>query len=245
MMLGRRIFGILVAAGMGMRMGFKKQFALLAGKPIWERSGDALTAGGVERIWLVVPSDDVDAVRRHLDGEGRSDVYTVVAGGATRAESVGHGVQAILSEWEGRLEDVIVAVHDAVRPFVTPEDVRRVVEAATGCGGAVLGQPCVDTLKRVDSDLRIVGTVPRAGLWQAQTPQAFALDVLARAYADASILERATDDAMLVESLGLPVQMVRVSGVNVKITTPADLEFAQWLAERRWGDQRDAHGDRV
>ncbi|MCL6547395.1 MAG: 2-C-methyl-D-erythritol 4-phosphate cytidylyltransferase [Alicyclobacillus sp.] len=259
-----RTYGILVAAGHGTRMGFRKQYTLLAGLPMWERAAEALLAGGVEHVWVVVPPEDVAAVERHVTARGRESLFSVVAGGSTRCDSVRHGLSAVLSVCREQpspvedapvsrmgasdaparsVSDVLVAVHDAARPFVLAQDVEAVIAAAERCGGAVLGQPCADTIKRVD-DGRIVETVPRAYLWQAQTPQVFRASWLWEAYQRLQEREVVpTDDAEVVErGLGYRVQMVRAQGWNLKVTTPSDLEFAHWLAERRWGGERACSG---
>ncbi|MBX5436882.1 MAG: 2-C-methyl-D-erythritol 4-phosphate cytidylyltransferase [Alicyclobacillaceae bacterium] len=256
-----RTFGILVAAGSGQRIGFRKQYAELAGLPMWERAGNALLAGGVEHIWLVVPPEDVGKVRADVQARGRHQHFSVAAGGATRHESVRQGLAALVAAWSGNpgrvdtarpasfaavgraagADDVLVAVHDAARPFVLAADVEAVVAAARRCGAAVLGRPCADTIKRVVAGA-VVETIPRDDLWQAETPQVFRLswlcaahDAVAAAYTGR---EELTDDASVVERvLGHPVQVVRSQGWNMKITTPADWECAQALASARWGGE--------
>lgn len=232
------VYGILVAAGSGTRIGFRKQYAELAGLEMWERSAGALMAGGVARVVVVVPREDTDMLTekvqaRHLDG-----VCRVTAGGTSRAESVAEGVAGV-TRWMQEVEDLTeawVAVHDAARPFVSADDVRAVVTAAARDGAAVLGRPCTDTMKRA-AGRQIIHTVDRDGLWHAQTPQVFRLDWMTAALSGADVARSgvaSTDDAAILEAAGYPVVMVPASEMNLKVTTADDLEFAQWIAERRW-----------
>jgi 2-C-methyl-D-erythritol 4-phosphate cytidylyltransferase len=146
----------------------------------------------------------------------------VIAGGQTRAQSVRNGLNAIA-------QADIVAVHDGVRPLVTPEEIDEVVAAAEKSGAAILTAPVADTIKRIDGD-RITQTIPRAELRRALTPQCFRFEILKRAYDQLDEFESSgieiTDESMLVERLG--IQIVSVSGNprNIKITTEGDLEIA-------------------
>ena len=147
----------------------------------------------------------------------------MVAGGETRAQSVQRGL-AVISEAE------IVAVHDGVRPFVTPEEIERVVQAAKASGAAVLVAPVADTIKEVEGN-RIVRTVPRNKLRRALTPQCFRFDILKRAYEALDGLEAAgvevTDESFLVERLGVEIVAVEGSARNIKITQEEDLVLAE------------------
>lgn len=230
-------YGVVVAGGRGTRLGFAKQYALLAGKPMWERSVDALAAGGVVRIWLVVPVGDMNVVGQRIKDRPTSTEVIVVAGGASRSESVANGIHELLatvSDWS----NIAVAIHDAARPFVAPQDVRATLDMAKQFGGAMLGQACVDTMKKVE-DGRVIGTVARAALWHAQTPQVFRADWLHHVYESPKGDLNVTDDASLMEQHGYAVHMVSASGFNGKVTTAADMEFAQWLAERKWGGEAE------
>ena len=231
------VYGIVVAGGKGTRIGYRKQYALLAGVPVWQRSVEALMAGGVEELWLVVPEEDVSALRAELLGERRQhlrDCLRVVGGGSTRFQSVQNGLKAILQGPSLQQGD-LVAIHDAARPFVLPADVARTIEQARVCGGSILAQPCVDTMKQVNEQ-NIVRTVPRDNLWHAQTPQVFAAQRLKTAYLEHVPGAAVTDDASLFEELGFPVQVVASNGFNGKITTAADMDLAQWMAQQRWGE---------
>lgn len=211
-----RVWAVVVAAGSGTRFGRPKQFSLLAGRPVaaWSVAACRPAAGGVV---LVVPEG-------YHGGSHGADV--VVTGGATRSASVRSGLAAVPDRAEA------VLVHDAARPLAGPSLFLSVLEALDdpAVTGAVCALPVTDTLKRVDRSLgTITGTVDREGLVAVQTPQAFRADVLRRAHAAD---DDATDDAALVEGLGATVRVVPGDPRNIKLTTPADLAFAEHLLER-------------
>lgn len=155
----------------------------------------------------------------------------VVTGGATRAESVGVALAEVPAEAR------YVAVHDAARPLVSPELVDALVArlaAAPDAAGVIAAAPVADTLKRVGEDGAISATESRAGLWCAQTPQAFTVEILRRAHdGDPAVVAAATDDAMLVEGLGAAVLVEPVTEPNFKVTTAADLRLAGALLASR------------
>jgi 2-C-methyl-D-erythritol 4-phosphate cytidylyltransferase len=214
---------ILVAAGRGERMGAScpKAFLALAGEPLLLRSARAFeSAATVGAIVAVVPRDLVEDARRLLAPIRK--LLAVVAGGERRQDSVLAGLKQAPDGFAG-----VVLVHDAARPLVEPVLVDAVATAADSAGAALPVLPVADTLKRV-SDGRVVGTVDRAELGAAQTPQGFRLELLARAY-ELAFRERLTltDEAMAVERLGEPVVAVPGSTFNRKITTPEDLAWAE------------------
>jgi 2-C-methyl-D-erythritol 4-phosphate cytidylyltransferase len=214
---------ILVAAGRGERMGAScpKAFLALAGEPLLLRSARAFeSAATVGAIVAVVPRDLVEDARRLLAPIRK--LLAVVAGGERRQDSVLAGLKQAPDGFAG-----VVLVHDAARPLVEPVLVDAVATAADSAGAALPVLPVADTLKRV-SDGRVVGTVDRAELGAAQTPQGFRLELLARAY-ELAFRERLTltDEAMAVERLGEPVVAVPGSTFNRKITPPEDLAWAE------------------
>lgn len=219
---------IVVAAGRGMRMGggVKKQFRPLGGRPVLHWSLEAMEqAPSVEEVVVVAGEEDVDRLRREVSPLF-AKVTAVVAGGATRQESVARGLRALTpsARW--------VVVHDGVRPMAGAALVERVLEAARKHGAATAAVPVADTIKRVDAGGRVERTLERDGLWAVQTPQAFARDVLERAHAEGGSL-RATDDCGLVEAIGHPVAVVPGSPRNLKVTTEEDLEILESLVRRR------------
>jgi 2-C-methyl-D-erythritol 4-phosphate cytidylyltransferase len=220
---------IVVAAGSGVRMGASvpKALVTLAGSPMLAWSLAALRASpSVGPLVVVAPADRLGEVGA-IAGEGGAGA-AVVAGGASRSESVAAGLEALPSGSE------VVLVHDAARPLLTPAIVAAVLEGLEGAEGAIAARPVADTLKRADGagQPAIAATVDRAPLWAAETPQAFPVEVLRRAVAAARAegrLAAATDCASLVEAVGGRVRLVATPGPNLKVTTPADLALAEHL----------------
>ena len=178
----------------------------------------------IDGIVLVAPPGQETPMRMAV-GEAGGDGLIVVSGGATRQRSVAAGLAAVPAE------ATEILVHDAARPLITPQLVETVIEGLPGVEGAIAAAPLADTLKRGDGDQIILGTVDRAGLWQAQTPQAFHANVLRRAFelADDQVLNTATDCASMVEALGGRVRLVAWGSPNLKVTTPADRDQAEML----------------
>ena len=207
------MWSVVVAGGSGQRFGTLKQFALLGERPVVEWAVAACRASSAGVV-LVVPSGS--------PAENAYGADVVVEGGATRTESVGHGVAAVPESAE------VIVVHDAARPLASGELFEAVISAVTigGAGGAVPGVAVSDTIKVVDGSRRVTATLDRAALVAVQTPQAFDADLLRRAHAGGS---EATDDAALVEALGATVRVVPGDSRNLKITTPADLDTAEHL----------------
>lgn len=225
---------ILVMAGSGSRFGgpVPKVFVELAGRPLWRHAARALAGTpGCRRLVLVTSEDRVEDVRR--DAQDLS-AACVVAGGATRQESVRNGLAAVDEPVE------VVAVHDAARPLVRPETISRAVAAAAAKGAALVAVPVTDTIKEVDGLGFVCGTPDRSRLWRAQTPQCFRTAILVRAHEqalrDGTV---ATDDAALVERLGHPIALVRGDPWNLKVTEPGDLAVAEALLAARGADPEE------
>jgi 2-C-methyl-D-erythritol 4-phosphate cytidylyltransferase len=217
---------IVVAAGKGTRLGGDqpKQFLELCGVPIvihtlrqFERCAE------INEIIVVVPAEQTAAFSSLAEKFEVRKLSRVVAGGATRAQSVRRGLQAI----EGA---AIVAVHDGVRPFVTPDEIDRVVAAASASGAAILVAPVADTIKDIENE-RVKRTPRRHSLRRALTPQCFRYDLLKRAYDQLDEVEgegiEVTDDSLLVERLGAEIVVVEGSARNIKITQEEDLILAE------------------
>lgn len=220
-----RTGAVIVAAGSAERMGgLDKVMAPLAGVAMVLHSVRAFhETHDVDEIVLVTRPELLDRLHRMTEERGYSKVRRVVRGGATRAESSRHGVSALSPDIE------LVLVHDAARPLVTPALVARVVEAARTGGAAFPGVAPVSTIKR-EADGASAGTVPRESLREAQTPQGFRRELLARAFARAirDGLEP-TDEASMVEHLGERVAIILGERRNLKVTVPEDLEVAEAL----------------
>lgn len=220
-------FAIVVAAGSGVRMGVRMPKALvpMGGRPLVAWSLIALAECDlIDGIVLAAPPGHETTMRMAV-GEAGGEGLIVVSGGSTRQRSVAAALAAVPREANE------ILVHDAARPLITPQLVETVLEGLVDVEGAIAATPLADTLKRAGRDQIIEGTVDRAGLWQAQTPQAFHADVLRRAFelADDEVLETATDCAAMVEALGGRVRLVAWGSPNLKVTTPADLEQAEML----------------
>ncbi|WP_376091364.1 bifunctional 2-C-methyl-D-erythritol 4-phosphate cytidylyltransferase/2-C-methyl-D-erythritol 2,4-cyclodiphosphate synthase [Roseomonas sp. CCTCC AB2023176] len=211
-----RVVALLMAAGNGTRLGapVPKQYLPLVGRPVIRHAAEALLRDGlVAGLQPVVAAGEEARVAALLDG---LPVRPPVAGGATRQESVRAGLGALAAD----APDVVL-VHDAARPVVTPGTIAALLAALRDHPGAIPAQPVADTLK-AGEDGRVSRTVPRAGLYRAQTPQAFRFGALLDAHR--AVREEVTDDAALLEAAGLTVALVPGSEDNVKITYPGDLE---------------------
>jgi len=218
---------IIVAAGSGIRLGRQtpKAFVRVAGRTLLGYSlGVMRQVDEIAEAVIAVPAGMERAARAEAAAAGLEIPIKITAGGAERQDSVRIALALTSAEAE------IVVVHDAARPFATRMIFRDSIEAAARVGASIAALPVADTLKRVDGG-SIIATLPRAGLWQAQTPQCFRREVLVAAHERAA-RERigATDDAELVERLGLRVAVVDGSASNLKITTPDDLKLAEALA---------------
>lgn len=209
---------IVPAAGSGSRLGRAEPKALapLAGRPLLARTLEMLRAVPFERTVVAAPSDRLGDFEPLLRPGERA-----VAGGRSRAESVRLAFEALAAS-----PGDVICVHDAARPFVTTEEIRRVMAAAARDGAAIAATRIVDTVKRAEGEW-VAATVDRDGLWAAGTPQAFREEVLRRAISSA---EDATDEAGLCERLGIRVSISPVSRLGFKITTPEDLRIAEALA---------------
>jgi 2-C-methyl-D-erythritol 4-phosphate cytidylyltransferase len=216
---------IIVAAGKGTRAGGgqAKQFREIFGTPIiihtLRRFEQATSVG---EVVVVAPPADVGGVLALAAEFGLQKLARVVAGGETRTRSVWQGLQAVRAE-----AAEIIAVHDGVRPFVTPDEIDRTVSAARDGGAALLAARVAETIKEAEGG-RVARTLDRARLWRALTPQCFRYDLLRRAYeralADGT---EATDCSALVERLGATVAIVEGDPRNIKITTPEDIALAE------------------
>lgn len=225
------IVAIVVAAGPGSRLGAgqPKGFVPLGGEALFVRAVRALLATpAIDCAVVVVPPARTAEAERLLDAAALRPPATVVAGGRERQESVRLGLAAA-----GEAE--LVVIHDAARPFVAPDTVAAVIAAARAHGAAIAALPATDTVKLVDAAGQITATPPRERVWLAQTPQAFRTALLRAAHDAAGADTAATDDAMLVEQLGQRVHVVPGSPDARKITTRADLEWAEWQLTRPAG----------
>lgn len=230
-----KVVAVVPAGGTGKRMGAgtPKQFLMLDGVPMMLHALRVLErVPGVTEVVLVVPKEERErALSEVVERYGLKKVLKVVPGGATRQESVQHGLNEVDEDVE------IVVVHDAVRPFITEDRIERSIEAARQHGGAIVAVPMKDTPKQAGPDRLIQRTLDRTDLWLAQTPQTFRRALVVEAYRKAAMAHvHATDDAALVERLGHTVAIVEGSWENIKITTPEDMILAEAILAARKGN---------
>ncbi|MGL5136834.1 MAG: 2-C-methyl-D-erythritol 4-phosphate cytidylyltransferase, partial [Beijerinckiaceae bacterium] len=217
------VVALIVAAGRGSRFGgdLPKQYAPLAGETVLACTlGVFLAHPAVERVKVVVHADDGELYERAVAGMDPAKLDAPATGGATRQQSVLQGLQAL----EGSAPDIVL-IHDAARPFLTPELIDRAIAAALAHGAAVPGAPLTDTVVATGEGGRIVATPDRATLRAVQTPQAFRFDVILTAHR-AAVGGAFTDDGGIAAAAGHPVHVFQGEAGNMKITTQDDLARA-------------------
>ncbi len=221
-----RVAGIIVAGGRGTRLGgAPKQWRPVGGRPLAEHAVRGLAAAGLAPLILVHPSDETEEARRILG-------VRLVPGGATRADSVRQGLEALAAD-----PPDAVLIHDAARPCLSPALVARVVEALRHHDGAAPAVPVTDALWR--GAAQVEAAVPRDGLWRAQTPQGFRFVPILAAHRAHS--GEAADDVEVARAAGLHVAIVPGEEDNLKVTHPGDLERAARILEARM-EVRTGHG---
>lgn len=220
-----KVTAIIPCAGQGKRMGsaVNKLFLDLGGHPLLAYTLDIFQSNSlIDEVILVASSGDLDFCRQEIvDKYGYSKVKQLVLGGKERQDSVHNGLINLDKKTE------LVLIHDGARPFLNKDILERAIDAGLKKGAAVVGVPAKDTIKIVNNDQSVKETPDRQYIWQVQTPQVFRKEVILKAYQEAA--EKGwtgTDDASLVEKLGMPVYMVKGDYMNIKITTPEDLIFA-------------------
>jgi 2-C-methyl-D-erythritol 4-phosphate cytidylyltransferase len=218
---------ILAAAGRSSRFGAdstrdKKTFRELSGRAVWLRAAELFhTRPDVEQMLLVLAPEDIEWFQEKFRPNITLMDLEIVEGGEERADSVENALSRVRSEID------FVAVHDAARPMMTADWIEDIFAAAQESGAAIPASPISSTVKRVDAGV-IEETVPRAGLFAAQTPQVFSREILVEAFSKRGDFQP-TDEAQLVERLGHAVSVVPGSPLNIKITTQDDLKMAEAL----------------
>ena len=224
-----RVTAVIPAAGSGIRMGLEeaKQYLELGGKPLLARTLRTFQECHlVDSIILVVPEKDVDyCLQQIVQRYQLSKVYKVISGGERRQDSVRTGIEAVADNCRW------VLVHDGVRPFLSIELIEKVIKAARRFRAVITGLPVTETIKQAGSKGNVLRTIERRDLWLMQTPQIFRREDIHLAHQEA--LKRgwteATDDAFLVEKIGISVKIIEGEERNIKITTPHDLQVARFL----------------
>lgn len=229
-----RYYAIVPAAGSGSRFGAEtpKQYLPLLGQPlIWHTLAALCRHPRIDRVWVVISPDDAWWQQAEWQGLWLAlgpKLEVSACGGATRAESVANGLQAASTaigdeDW--------VLVHDAARPCLSATMLDRLIaELADDPVGGLLAVPVADTLKRADANQVVLETLPRDGLWQAQTPQMFRYGTLQAALARC---REVTDEAGAMEAAGYRPRLVKGEATNLKVTYPADLGLAEWILRGR------------
>jgi 2-C-methyl-D-erythritol 4-phosphate cytidylyltransferase len=216
---------IIPAAGQSSRFRDKekKPFINLDGRAVWLRTVELfVTRPDVVQTIIVIAKADQETFRRRNTAHMAFMNVQIADGGAERFDSVANALRLLKPEVD------FVAVHDAVRPCLTAAQIDAVFAKAVATGAALLAIPVADTLKQVGPQHEVKGTLPRQGLWLAQTPQVFRRDWLEAAYADRGRAgKEITDDCQLLEAAGHPVHVVEGAATNIKITTKADLILAE------------------
>ncbi|HWR17186.1 MAG TPA: 2-C-methyl-D-erythritol 4-phosphate cytidylyltransferase [Terriglobales bacterium] len=232
-----KVIVIIPAAGLGTRMAGPaigkapaKQFTEINGIPVLIHTLRKFAAAPqVSEIIIALRKSEAEHFSPRLEQERFRKPVRIVEGGEHRQESVANAIKAV-----NAAADDLVLVHDGVRPFVDLETIENVIEAASKHGAAIAAVPAVDTIKQVDrtADGAVVSaTIPREHIVLVQTPQGFRFEVLQRAFDEATRDGfTGTDESSLVERMGTPVHVVMGSARNIKITTPADLELAEFYA---------------
>ena len=223
-----KVAAIIAAAGAGRRMKAErpKQLLALDGTPILIHTIVKFNASSViDYIIVTAPKESVEEMKSRVARADFKKPVLVISGGERRQDSVAAGLQQL------EPGTTLVAVHDAVRPFVSLGEIENVVRKAEKTGAAILGVPLVDTVKQAEKDL-VGSTLAREHLVLAQTPQVFRTEILKEAFERARNDEYyGTDESSLVERLGRPVAIVQGSERNIKITRPTDLTLARAFLE--------------
>lgn len=234
-----KVAAVILAAGSGTRMlsDVTKQRMYIRGESVLHRSVRIFSeCENINSIVVVCRADEMEWAESEL-----SDILkpcSIISGGKTRAESAKLGFWAIPDDSD------FVAIHDGARCLVTRDIIESVVSAAVFSGAATASTPVTDTLKRIDTNSKIVETIPRESIYSASTPQVFSTSLYKKALSMAENIEAFTDDNMLIEALGHEVVCVDTGRENIKITTPDDISYAEYILGKREGmlEYKIGHG---
>lgn len=252
-----KFFAIIVAAGAGKRMNssVKKQYMEISGNPVLYHTLQAFEESAVDEVIIVTGEDEISYVREQIvENYCFKKVVAICAGGKERCDSVYEGIKQVLKRQEitgqhtayeenGSSYEDYVLIHDGVRPLITPELINSCIEKVKQFGAIIPGVPEKDTVKEADSQMNVTGTPDRKKLYRVQTPQCFELSLINEAFEkyQAEMEENSscesvaiTDDAMLVEKYtGHKVKIIEGDYKNIKITTPEDIEIAEFYLNGR------------
>jgi len=227
-MKNTNVSAVIVAAGKGERIGKKKQFIPLAGKPILYWTLEKFQkVKKIKEIILVLPKEDIWFKEKMIKGKF-TKVKKIIPGGKIRQKSVFNGLKKVNPNFS------LVMIHDGVRPLVSERIIENTIKVAEKYGSAVAGLPVKETIKMVSTENLVETTLSREKIWTIQTPQVFRREIILKAHRKAKEDEFiGTDDAQLVERIGYSVKLVPGEYTNIKITTPEDLLFAQTILKTR------------
>lgn len=216
------VYAIIVGAGRGRRFGGLKQFIDFYGKPLLIHTTEIFAKCPlIDLIIIVVPKQMIKKTKSLLENYGIKKVYAVVAGGRRRQDSVLNGIKAI------KKKSGILTIHDAVRPFISTKLISRGIKLCKRYKAVVFGMPIFDTIKLVKHN-KVLATVPRIAPFAIQTPQFFDYNYLMSAYKKVNFKKiEFTDEAMIVESAGMPVYVFKGEPGNIKITKKKDLKIME------------------
>ena len=224
-----KVYAILLAAGAGSRMGLQvtKQMIMLGNQTVLQRTLSAFDrCKRVDGIILVCRAEEVLAVKEQVSLYP-CKVVDVISGGETRAMSARIGFNSVMDRCD------FVAIHDVARCLIRPEEIDEVIGAAVANGAASATCPVFDTLKVVNPDSNVVSTLDRSTVRRAMTPQVFSCELYSRGLQACPSSKEITDDNMLMEAIGVCVKAVDISADNIKITTPDDLNYAEYVLSKR------------
>ena len=223
---------IIPAAGSANRMGFDKISSKLNGIPLLARTIQTISAAeSISGIIVAAAPDKTTEVKKNIvEKYNLGKVIKIVAGGTSRTESVWNALQAI------EFSPEIIAIHDGARPFVSVEAIEESIKTAMEFGGAIVATKVIPTIKEVNSDNEICGTIDREKLWAAATPQTFRYNEFLEAYKEflsGNVDKNSiTDDAQIFELSGRKVKIVEGNPENIKLTTPLDWKIAEMLVDK-------------
>lgn len=229
--IGMKAVAVIPSAGAGMRMGGDraKQFLKLEERPLLALTLEKFQSSpAIDGIILVSPSEDVEYCKKSIiDKYNFNKVKKVIAGGKRRQDSVRLGIEASEGEYG------LVLIHDGVRPFIDTGLIQRAVDAAMENRAVITALPAKETAKKVGEGGFVIKTYERKLLWLVQTPQVFRYEDIMAAHQKALVegWDEVTDDALLIEKVGIPVKVILGSEYNIKVTTPHDMKLARLLIE--------------
>ncbi|HYF81844.1 MAG TPA: 2-C-methyl-D-erythritol 4-phosphate cytidylyltransferase [Clostridia bacterium] len=224
---------IILAAGKGARMnaGMNKQFIHIKGRPLLAHTLEAFqSCKAIDSIILVAGKDELQLCKEQIiDAFGFDKVDKLVEGGSERQQSVYNGILQLDDECE------VVVIQDGARPIVPDGIIERCIEGAKAYGAVSAGMPAKETIKILDAEGFVECTPDRGKVWITQTPQAFRPDIIKKAHASAGNEGiSGTDDAFLVERMGIKVKMIESTYENIKVTTPEDIIIAETIMNKNF-----------